>query len=476
MSAEGSSAGYLSDTTYPDRFHRELSPAWLQYVAVHGGAAPRALDAPFAYLDLGCGFAHSLVVNAGAFPHADFHACDFNAAHIEAATRHAERWGVRNVTFYQALFDDLLRPDVPLFDCVVLHGVYSWVGPDVRRTIREILARKVKPGGWIYVSYNCLPGWAAESPLRKLLLELARDAPGGAEERAKHGLEGLARLATPSLKYFRDEPGAVAAVESFAKDPTNYLAHEFLNETWQLYYSVDVADDMALAGASFVASATLADNHPMLVIDKAAGEAIAALPTARLRQVAMDFAVNQRFRRDLFVKDDTARATGAALLRRLDDLVVGCAGDVDAIGPQAVIPRGKISFQPDFIRELRPLLRRGSMRVGDLVAALGGAGRNPIEIRQNLFFLVAAGALAPFAHVGPADATTPGRAASDVIASALRAIVAAGEPAVIPSPLMGNGTLVTVDEATQATRWLAAEPIDPPARLVRLGLLHLGDL
>ena len=56
MSNPGWSQGYVTDTIYADRFFRELSPAWLNYVAALCGAAPRHLDRSFTYLDLGCGF------------------------------------------------------------------------------------------------------------------------------------------------------------------------------------------------------------------------------------------------------------------------------------------------------------------------------------------------------------------------------------------------------------------------------------
>jgi hypothetical protein len=48
--------GYVTDTTYADTFFRELSPAWLNYVAALNGVSPRPLDASFRYLELGCGF------------------------------------------------------------------------------------------------------------------------------------------------------------------------------------------------------------------------------------------------------------------------------------------------------------------------------------------------------------------------------------------------------------------------------------
>lgn len=475
MSMPDRAAGYLSDIPYPDRFHRELSPTWLSYVCVQGGVPPRRLDGHFTYLDLGCGFAQSTIVNAGAFPRAEFHACDFNPVHIEAATRHAAQLGIDNIQFHEVLFEDLLRRDLPPFDFIVLHGVYSWVSPEVCSTIQQIIARHLLPGGLVYVSYNCLPGWSAEGPLRTLMKELADGQTGDADLPVTRALEAMQRLSNPSFKYFRDNPAAVAAVESFAKDPINYVAHEFLNRAWTLYYSTELADDMARAGATYVASATLVDNHPMLVIDKAAAEALAQLPTARQRQLAMDFAVNQRFRRDVFMGGSRPVVTPGEAARHLEDVVIGCITEVDQIGPQAMIPRGKITFQDDFIRELRALMRRGAMSIGDIVARLGGAGRNPVEIQQNLIFLVATGTLMPFARAGGYDpGAPPPRAASRVVGNALSHIVATRTAAVVPSERLGNGVPISVEEAVQAMSWLAGrESASPPPE--RLGRLLLRD-
>ncbi len=60
-------SGYVTDTTYANTFFRELSPAWLNYVAALHGVAPRPIDATFSYLELGCGFGTSSVINAAAY-------------------------------------------------------------------------------------------------------------------------------------------------------------------------------------------------------------------------------------------------------------------------------------------------------------------------------------------------------------------------------------------------------------------------
>src|ERR671928_430334 len=116
MSSADWSQGYVTDTTYVDKFFRELSPAWINYAAAINGVAPRPLDRPFTYLELGCGFGTSALVNAASYPGGEFHACDFNPAHVEGGSRRAEAFRVGNIRFHEASFHELLGRDLPAFD------------------------------------------------------------------------------------------------------------------------------------------------------------------------------------------------------------------------------------------------------------------------------------------------------------------------------------------------------------------------
>ncbi|MGN6652348.1 class I SAM-dependent methyltransferase [Trinickia sp.] len=472
MQASDPSSGYLSDVTFPDRFHRELSPAWLNYASVVGGARPKVLERPFRYLDLGCGFAHSTVVNAAAFPHAEFHACDFNAAHIGAARRRAGQLGAGNVVFHEASFEALLEQDLPPFDFIVMHGIYSWVDAGVRGTVRKLISRRLADDGLVYLSYNCQPGWSAEAPLRKLMFELAQAADGGIEARIGTAIAGMQTLGNPSFRYFRDHPSVTEALAALAKDPVDYLAHEYLNGTWDIHYSVDVMDQMAEAGLSYVGSATLADNHPMLLMDRPAAEAIAAMPNGRLRHLAEDFAVNRRFRRDVFVRGVRSNPSQADALRHLEAMPIGCISEIERIDTRVTIPRGALSFQPEFIADLRALMAQGAMRIGDIVARLAGDGHNRREILQNLLFLVASGNLMPFAQAGGLVDTGGRGAASPAVVAALASHTGDETPTFVPCGTLGSGIAVSEDEAIRALRWMAGEEIERPARLARLGILR----
>jgi SAM-dependent methyltransferase len=472
MQASDPFAGYLNDITFPDRFHRELSPAWLTYASVLGGARPKDLGRPLRYLDLGCGFAHSTVINAAAYPHGEFHACDFNPVHIEAARRRAARLGITNVVFHEASFEALLEQDLPPFDFIVMHGVYSWVDASVRRVVRQLISRLLADEGLVYVSYNCQPGWAAETPLRKLMFELAQTAEGGTASRTSSAIAGMQALGNPSLRYFRDNPSVADALAALVQRPLDYLAHEYLNQTWEIHYSVDVIDEMAEAGLTYAGSATLADNHPTLLMDRQAAEAIAALPTWRLRHLGEDFAVNRRFRRDVFVRGARAGQTPAQALHHLEQVAIGCTSDIERIDTRVTIPRGALSFQREFIDDLRALMQHGAMQIGEIVARLAGDSRNRREILQNLLFLVASGSLTPFAQAGGDSDTGPRRAASPAAKAALAGAVDDTASVFVPCEGLGNGVAVNAREAADALRWIAGEAMQRPARLARLGVLR----
>lgn len=473
MYDDSAAQAYITDTRYPVTYFRELSPVWLNYVAVLNGTAPRPLDERFDYLELGCGSGFSSLVHAAAYPGGRFQACDLNPANIAAAAALAQDLGIGNVEFLEATFEALGDRDLPIFDYIVLHGVYSWVAPDVRRAVRRLVRSRLRPGGLLYVSYNCLPGWAVEVPLRRLVNELADRVTGDSARRAAVGVDTLARLAEAGLNYFEANPAARRAVGAYRHAPATYLAHEFVNGPWDALYSVDVMEEMQEAGVSYLGSATLPDNHVPLTLGPRAVDAIAVLPTARQRELAMDFAVNRQFRRDVFVRGP--RAGGSPDPELLNRVVLGCPDDPATLATSIQVPRGRISFHPGFIGSLRRVMQRGSAPLGQVAAELEERSTQRNEVVRNLLYLVAAGTLAPFAKpLERAGRRVRGVFARGVVEPMLDRVVRGALPGRIPSEVVGGAVSVSAAEA--------AVLLDAPdrrrdpngcltARLIRLGLL-----
>jgi SAM-dependent methyltransferase len=459
------SAGYRTDSRYPATCFRELSPVWLNYAAALNRCAAPRLDRPFTYLELGCGRAGSSLIHAAALPQGEFHACDFNHSALQEATARASLYGVANLTLHASTFAELARRDLPQFDYIVAHGVYSWVSDAARADLRAIVAHRLAPGGIVYLSYNCEPGWSAEAPLRRLLVELTR---GSDAQTARDTLAGMRAV---GFQYFRTHPAAAAAVDAYLRSPLDYFEHEFLNETWQTFWSVDVADEMHTLGLELIGSATLADNHAALIMDAAAAQAIAALGDVRSQQLAMDFAVNRQFRRDLFAHP--AQVDAGALAACL----VGAIDEPASLNATVRVPRGQLTFQEDFVEAVRGVAAEGALPIADWLARLGGPGRSVGELGRNLHFLIAAGELSPFAsrasiREGPLEFANP------VVERMIEALADGGEAGKIAAPALGGGVDVSPAEAaTVLERVRRGQSASPAllARYRRLGLLDGSD-
>ena len=467
--------GYVTDSTYADTFFRELSPVWLNYVAALNGAKPQAVDGGFRYLELGCGFGTTCVLNAAAFPDASFDACDFNAAHVQGGSAYAVRLGLRNITFHETAFHELLESGLEPYHFIVMHGVHSWVDASTREVLRRLVDRLLLPGGLLYVSYNSLPGWSVELSLRRLLVELAASSDGTAAQRAGIAVERITTLRNAGLRYFTANPGATSAVEAYARGEDHYLAHEFMNDAWEPFYAVDVADEFGAIGLEFAGSATLANNHLPLMVDAATAGAIGDLPTLRQQQLVTDFAVNQRFRRDVFVR----AADVPARRDYFEQAVIGCATDVEDIGPTARVPRGEIRFQDAFVRDVCALFAQRSWPFAGAVTELHNAGatsragrdQDRAAVARNLAFMVASGVLAPFASGTTAGQGPPTRLANATVARAIDDGPARPARRLVPSTVHGNAVEIDDETANSLAKWSRGEAVSSEFESRRLPTL-----
>ena len=93
------------------------------------------------------------------------------------------------------------------------------------------MRRKLKPGGIVYISYNCMPGWAAMMPLRRLLVEhtLARGSLS-APSRASTFLDLADKFGSLDMRYFANHPKLAKRLERLKSHHPNYIVHEYFNQ------------------------------------------------------------------------------------------------------------------------------------------------------------------------------------------------------------------------------------------------------
>jgi SAM-dependent methyltransferase len=397
--------GYATDVPYLRDFKPPLAPAWLDHVALVGGVRAPEREAGFAWCDLGCGQGVTANILAATHPRGSFHAIDAMPSHIDHARRLAGEAAIPNVSFHCVDFAAALDLDLPLFDYIVAHGVYTWVDAVNQRALLRFFDRRLKPGGLVYVSYNAMPGWARDLPFQRLMRELARGSSGDSATQVAAALEVVRALVAVEVPALTPS-FIVGELEQRPEDYTPaYLVHEFMPGAWQPLYVTEVRTAMQTIGLTPVGSATLIENHDPLVLSKNACEMVSAIADDNLRELVRDFYLDQRFRCDVF-------ARGNRLLddeQRCDALLASTfalARPAPTIRYSAATPAGLHPYNNPTARAIVGTLADGPRSLAEVASILA----SPQDLATNVLLLCA---------VGDAMPIEPGRAPVEILNRAI---------------------------------------------------------
>lgn len=300
------SDGYYVGAQYTSGYYPHLAAEHLKFACDSSGIRHSVGDQPV-YLELGCGRGVSAAIHAASHP-GDYWAIDINPAHVAHARMLAEASGARLQVSDDSFADIVQREDLPMFDIIALHGVWSWISEANRALIVGLARRRLKPGGILYVSYNCMPGWASLAPVRHLLklgqAQRVIGAERGAEEVGR-ATDFVQEVLAANPRYAQEHRRALALSSDLAGKATAYLAHEYLNQDWATPYFSEVATQLAGAKLTFVASSRVLDRVHDLHLKPEGLALLDRLAPQELRESVRDFLVNQRFRQDVFVKGAT---------------------------------------------------------------------------------------------------------------------------------------------------------------------------
>jgi SAM-dependent methyltransferase len=308
-------AGYVADIGYTFGYYAELNPLRARLAFLDAGLA-----APTVKTACELGFGQGLSVNIHAAASAvEWHGTDFNPAHAGLAQELAAVSGARARLHDEAFAEFCSRSDLPEFDFIGVHGIWSWISDENRRAIVDFIRRRLKVGGVLYVSYNTFPGWAAAAPLRHLMVEHAEvmAAPGrGIVSRIAAAVEFAEKLLTANPAYARANPQVAARLAGIKAQKPNYLAHEYFNRDWQPMHFAEMAEWLSPARLSYACSAHLLDHVEQVNLSSEQWAFLEEIPDPMFRATVRDFMVNQQFRRDYWVKG--ARPLSA--LERIEQL------------------------------------------------------------------------------------------------------------------------------------------------------------
>ncbi|WP_426050683.1 class I SAM-dependent methyltransferase [Brevundimonas sp. SL161] len=381
----GDNQGHYAELEYTAGYYHELGPAHLRFCGLIAGVDVAVPEAP-TYLELGMGQGVSLAVHAAANL-GDYWGVDINPAHVATARELAASFNGTLHLDARSFEAFAARDDLPLFDIITLHGVWSWVSDTSRRVIVDLIRDRLKPRGVVYLSYNCQPGWASRSPVRHLLKLGHAARPGGdAEGRIEAALEFMEDVAAADGRFFADNRPAASHAASLRKVGAQYIGHEYLNADWHVPYFSEVAQALAEAHLGFVTSARLLDRVNAIHLPPAGLALLDRQKDTVLRESVRDFLVNQQFRPDVFAKatrtlspsEKAARLDAQAFvlicgLDEIDFQLTGAQGEVvlseTTYGPLAVALAND-DFRPKTTTELMAASGVSTLRRSDVIAAL----------------------------------------------------------------------------------------------------------
>ena len=380
-------AGYVSEVGYTHGYYNELNPALLRIACLSAGVAPPQMHR-FRYLELGFGQGLSINIHAAASD-GEFYGIDFNPAHAANALALAAASGAKVVLYDDSFNEFLNRSDVGEFDYIGLHGIWSWISDENRKAIVDIVSRRLKVGGLLYMSYNCLPGWAAAMPLRHLMTmhsDFAGAEAGGMIGKINDALKFAQQVVDSGALYFRANPAVAERLKMISNQNRSYLAHEYFNRDWDVMPFSEVVRWFEDAKLSFVASANLLDHIEVANLTADARKVLADIQHPILRQSVRDYFVNQQFRRDVFIKGarrlsafeimETLQSTTFALMTDPTEIpmkvktVLGEATLQDSVYKPIIEMLAENGFAPKKLGEISRDSKLQSLKFGDLAQAL----------------------------------------------------------------------------------------------------------
>lgn len=408
------SHGYYTGASYTSGFYVELTPHRLDFSAlVSGQRPPRPQSgAEFCYLELGSGTGFGLCLLAAAHPEGSFVGVDFLPGHIAHSQWLARALGLENVRFLEADFLDLCKDARPLeptgpsavqgFHYVVAHGIATWVSTPVQQALLSLASSQLRPGGLFYCSYNTYPGWLGRSTYHMLSsLERRINNPGAplqALQRARLKLKNLlgGSMLERSLPILNNDLNHIHTLGS-----TAYLLGEYASESWAPLYVAQMHERCQEHKLTFLGSATL----PELFIDllpESSRSIVAEETNLILQQALFDLAINQSFRRDIFIK-------GELPLRKhqreqfLTQLLVTQISTLPPDRYRITTGFSEVELDKNLITTIESALCEGPCSIGDLCLA---SGRSLDDLLHTLALLIHSGSID--LHRGEAEALATG--------------------------------------------------------------------
>lgn len=362
--------GYVSEVGYVYGYYSELNPLQNKLSLIYNGIKPPEVKTA---CELGFGQGVSLLCNA-ASSNIDWYGNDFNpiqVAFVNDAIQASElELNVTDENFEQFCS----RTDLPNFDYIALHGIWSWISDENRKIITRFISEKLNVGGVVYISYNAEPGRSGMRSFRELMQwhSTSRSAPDATiSKKIDSAVNFMNKLMNVNPAFKAAYPLVEQSFKDGEKLGKDYLAHEYFNVDWEPMSIKRVSEFLSNCKLQFAASATHLELLPNIYITQEQRDFIQSFEEPIFKEYVKDMCINQVFRRDLWVKGGQ-RMSAAERMTEFLSLSVSLMQPVKQITFDIQTALGKASLSKDIYKPLIECLEgKTSMRISEINRLLG---------------------------------------------------------------------------------------------------------
>lgn len=295
------SDGYVSEVDYTYGYYGELNPLQTKLKLLFAGIKPPEVKTA---CELGFGQGVSLLSNS-AGSNISWYGNDFNPNQVAFVHEAINDTGLSLNATDEDFERFCSRSDLPGFDFIALHGIWSWISEKNRKIISRFIAEKLNVGGVLYISYNSEPGRTAIRPFRDLMEWHSRSmfAPHAPlSKKIENSISFMEKLLSVEPAYSTAHPHVSKSFQDIINKDTNYLAHEYFNADWTPMSIKELSEYLIRGKLQFAASASPKELLPYLNFTQDQLQLIESINEPIFKEYVKDFCINQDFRRDLWIK------------------------------------------------------------------------------------------------------------------------------------------------------------------------------
>jgi hypothetical protein len=217
---------------------------------------------------------------------------------------------------------------------------------------------------------------------------------GDSLERARQALDFAKIMNEKGAEYFTSNPAAKTMLATMEKHGLPYVVHEYLHAHWVPMYFAQVASEMAAGDLYFIGQLPLYLNYRDIAIPQSLAPVFQNVRDRVTFESLKDFALNEYFRRDLFIKGRTLPSP-AATEAYIDKSFFGTLIGEGPIRRDVRLPHHTLHYAGAIFDALLPVLEEGATRVATLASRPELLGFGIQRIRDAILRLALGGQVSP---------------------------------------------------------------------------------